>query len=292
MAILPLTGKGRARLVGRVRDERAERGDQLRFEDVCDRAIKNLKVTIDKTHWFSTYHVHHRVAQQFREGRAFLDAAHIHGPAGGQGMNTGIGDAINLAGKLKAALDGAPDTLLDSYETERIAFARRLVKTTDQGFTLATADGEFANLIRLWVAPAFLQTALSFEAARQPAFRTVSQINVNYRGSPLSQGKAGHVYGGDRMPWVVVDGLDNHRGLTKPTWQAHVYGTARPDVVEWCSDQKLPLETFPRTPQYAQAGLARDAPSLLRSDTYVGLADGMASADLLRSYLRRGPTAN
>ena len=64
-------------------------------------------------------------------------------------MNTGIGDAINLACKLKAALDGAPDALLDSYETERIAFARQPVKTTDQAFTLVTAGGEFANLIRV-----------------------------------------------------------------------------------------------------------------------------------------------
>ena len=146
--------------------------------------------------------------RRFRASRAFLlgDAAHIHSPAGGQGMNTGIGDAINLAWKLKAALDGAPDVLLDTYETERIAFARRLVKTTDQAFTVATADGEFANLIRVWLAPVVLQAALSFEAAREFAFRTVSQINVNYRASPLSQGRAGHVHAGDRMPWVAVDG--------------------------------------------------------------------------------------
>jgi 2-polyprenyl-6-methoxyphenol hydroxylase-like FAD-dependent oxidoreductase len=73
--------------------------------------------------------VHHRVTEHFRKGRAFLlgDAAHIHSPAGGQGMNTGIGDAINLAWKLAAVLGGrAPDTLLDSYEPERIAFARPL----------------------------------------------------------------------------------------------------------------------------------------------------------------------
>ena len=75
------------------------------------------------------------MADHFRNGRAFLlgDAAHIHSPAGGQGMNTGIGDAINLAWKLTAVLaGGAPDKLLDSYEVERIAFARRLVKTTDR----------------------------------------------------------------------------------------------------------------------------------------------------------------
>lgn len=291
LAIFPLAGKGRARLVGTVRGERAERGDQLRFEDVRDRAIKNLKLAVDKTHWFSTYRVHHRVAGRFRKGRAFLlgDAAHIHSPAGGQGMNTGIGDAINLAWKLKAALDGAPDPLLDSYEIERIAFARRLVKTTDQAFRLATAGGHFANLIRVGIVPAVLRTALSFGAARELAFRTVSQINLNYRASPLSRGKAGHVHGGDRLPWVVVDGVDNHRDLTKMVWQAHVYGDARPELIAWCADQKLPLQTFPWTPQYAGVGLARNALYLLRPDTYVGLADEAGSAEALRNYRRQGP---
>jgi 2-polyprenyl-6-methoxyphenol hydroxylase-like FAD-dependent oxidoreductase len=294
LAIFPLAGEKRARLVGTVRGERADLGDQLRIQDVSDRAIENLKVTIEKTNWFSTYHVHHRVAHRFRAGRAFLlgDAAHIHSPAGGQGMNTGIGDAINLAWKLKAALDGAPDVLLDSYETERIAFARRLVKTTDQAFTVATADGAFANLVRLWLAPVVLEAALSFEAAREFAFRTVSQINVNYRASPLSQGRAGHVHGGDRMPWVVVDGVDNHHGLTKTVWQAQIYGVANPALVAWCADRKLPLETHPWTPAYGQAGLAQNAVYLLRPDTYVGLADESGSVEALRSYLREGPMSN
>ncbi len=129
LGVFPLAGKGKARLIGTVRDERADRADILKFEDVSDRAIKHLKVDVQKVNWFSTYHVHHRVAEHFRKGRAFLlgDAAHIHSPAGGQGMNTGIGDAINLAWKLAAVLRGhAPDRLLGSYEAERIGFARRL----------------------------------------------------------------------------------------------------------------------------------------------------------------------
>ena len=80
--------------------------------------------------------------RQFRKGRAFLlgDAAHVHSPVGGQGMNTGIGDAINLAWKLAAVLRGNADAaILDSYETERIAFARRLVATTDRAFTGVTS---------------------------------------------------------------------------------------------------------------------------------------------------------
>src|SRR5262249_27920270 len=159
--------------------------------------------------WFSTYHVHHRVTSHFRKGRAFLlgDAAHIHSPAGGQGMNTGIGDAINLAWKLATVLTGrGPDRLLDSYEAERIAFTVRLVATTDRVFTFATADGYVADILRTRVAPIVIPAAAQFEAVREYIFRTVSQIALNYRGDPLSQGEAGHVHGGDRLPWVRIDG--------------------------------------------------------------------------------------
>jgi 2-polyprenyl-6-methoxyphenol hydroxylase-like FAD-dependent oxidoreductase len=156
LAVFPLAGEGRARLIGTVRDERADHVDTLRFEDVSDRAIKHLKVDVRKVNWFSTYHVHHLVTEHFRKGRAFLlgDAAHIHSPAGGQGMNTGIGDAINLAWKLAAVLAGhVPDKLLDSYEAERIGFARRLVATTDRVFSFVTAEGRIADIIRTRVAP-------------------------------------------------------------------------------------------------------------------------------------------
>ena len=106
LGVFPLAGQGKARLIGTVRDERAADAGQLTFGDVSDRAITHLKVEVKKVNWFSTYHVHHRVTGHFRERRAFLlgDAAHIHSPAGGQGMNTGIGDAINLAWKLAAAV--------------------------------------------------------------------------------------------------------------------------------------------------------------------------------------------
>src|SRR6516162_68794 len=170
LAVFPLVGTGRARLIGTVRDERADRADTLTFHDVSDRAIKHLKVDVRKVNWFSTYHVHHRVTEHFRKGRAFLlgDAAHIHSPAGGQGMNTGIGDAINLAWKLAAVLAGhAPDKLLDSYEAERIGFARRLVATTDRVFSFVTAEGRIADIIRARIAPVVLPAAMAFEAVRE-----------------------------------------------------------------------------------------------------------------------------
>ncbi len=205
LAVFPLAGEGRARLIGTVRDERADRAETLEFSDVSSRAIEHLKVHIEDVHWFSTYRVHHRVAEHFRSGRAFLlgDAAHVHSPAGGQGMNTGIGDAINLAWKLAAVLSGAAEpSLLDSYETERIAFARRLVSTTDKVFSFVTAEGRMADLLRMRVAPFLIPKMASFEASREFLFRTVSQVTLHYRGMPLSQGAAGHVHGGDRLPWA------------------------------------------------------------------------------------------
>ena len=217
LAVFPLAGQGRVRLIGTVRDERADRAETLKFEDVSDRAINHLNVQIQKVNWFSTYHVHHRVAGHFRKGRAFLlgDAAHIHSPAGGQGMNTGIGDAINLAWKLAAVLSGrASGKLLDSYEAERIGFARRLVATTDRVFSFATADGRIADILRTRLAPLLLSTVMQFETAREFMFRTVSQITLNYRGGPLSSGAAGDVYGGDRLPWAPIDGADNFAALS------------------------------------------------------------------------------
>jgi 2-polyprenyl-6-methoxyphenol hydroxylase-like FAD-dependent oxidoreductase len=287
LAVFPLAGKGRARLIGTVRGERADQPDKLQFEDVSGRAIDHLKVNIEKVNWFSTYRVHHRVTEHFRKGRAFLlgDAAHIHSPAGGQGMNTGIGDAINLAWKLAAVLAGtASDELLDSYEAERIGFARRLVATTDRVFSFATADGRIADILRTRVAPILIPKVIRFERAREFLFRTVSQIMLNYRGGPLSQGSAGHVHGGDRLPWVACDGHDNFDTLAIMEWQVHVYGTASAELSRWCSSHGVALHAFEWHAQHETAGLARDALYLVRPDSYVAFADASASADALERY--------
>jgi 2-polyprenyl-6-methoxyphenol hydroxylase-like FAD-dependent oxidoreductase len=287
LAVFPLAGKGRARLIGTVRDERADHADTLTFDNVSNRAIKHLKVDVRKVNWFSTYHVHHRVTEHFRNGRAFLlgDAAHIHSPAGGQGMNTGIGDAINLAWKLAAVLAGhAPDKLLDSYEVERIGFARRLVATTDRVFSFVTAEGRIADIIRTRIAPVVLPAAMAFEAAREYLFRTVSQITLNYRGAPLSVGAAGHVHGGDRLPWVFIDGKDNFEPLAEMNWQVHVYGSANADLSAWCASHGVPLHVFHWRSEHEAAGLVRDATYLLRPDTYVALADTSGAPGALDRY--------
>jgi 2-polyprenyl-6-methoxyphenol hydroxylase-like FAD-dependent oxidoreductase len=287
LAVFPLAAAGRARLIGTVRDERAEHAEDLQFKDVSSRAIENLNVAVSEVNWFSTYRVHHRVADHFRKGRAFLlgDAAHIHSPAGGQGMNTGIGDAVNLAWKLQTVLQGrAPDALLDSYETERSKFARRLVATTDRIFTFVSADGPIAEVIRTRIAPILMPRMLGFEFAREYLFRTVSQIMLNYRDGPLSVGTAGHIHGGDRLPWAAEAGNDNFTPLAAAAWQVHVYGTVRLDLQTWCSQRLLPLHRFDWSAAPESAGLARDALYLIRPDTYVALADATGASLSIERY--------
>jgi hypothetical protein len=81
----------------------------------------------------------------------------------------------------------AAESILESYEPERIAFARRLVKTTDQAFTAVTSSGPLARFVRFEIVPALLPALFSFRPMARLLFRTVSQTNVNYRNSPLSE---------------------------------------------------------------------------------------------------------
>jgi 2-polyprenyl-6-methoxyphenol hydroxylase-like FAD-dependent oxidoreductase len=286
--LFPLKGKGHVRLVGTVRDLPEADDGKLDFDDVRGKAMEHLKLNIEKVNWFSTYRVHHRVANRFRDRRAFLlgDAAHVHSPVGGQGMNTGIGDAVNLAWKIAAVLkDSAHETLLDTYEPERIRFARRLVATTDRGFTLVTRRGGLAGMVRTRIVPVVVPLLFRLGAVRRLLFRTVSQTQVNYRDSSLSAGTAGKVRGGDRLPWVDLgSGADNFEPLTSLEWHVHVYGEAQRSVSEACAELRLPLHAFAWQAGMRRTGLQNGALYLVRPDGYVALADPSANPERLRQY--------
>ena len=290
LAVFPLKGEGRARLVGTVKDDAEHQREDLSWDDVGKSVIAWMKIDVKQVNWFSTYRVHHRVADRFRGGRAFLlgDAAHIHSPVGGQGMNTGIGDAVNLAWKLASVLrEVAPASLLDSYEPERIAFARQLVATTDRAFTGVTSNGAMARLVRLRIVPLLMPVAFRFAAFRRMMFRTVSQTAVNYRESTLSEGRAGAVHGGDRLPWVEGKdgGPDNFASLSAMDWQVHVYGDAAEETRTTFDERGLPLHLFRWRPEIGRTGLRRNAFYLLRPDGYVAVADSSGRAWAILSYL-------
>jgi 2-polyprenyl-6-methoxyphenol hydroxylase-like FAD-dependent oxidoreductase len=293
LAAFPMKGLGHARLIGTV-EISGDQHEALSWGDVSKTVLERLSVDVERVNWFSTYHVHHRVAVSFRQGRAFLlgDAAHIHSPVGGQGMNTGMGDAVNLAWKLAAVLqERASVSLLDTYEPERIAFARRLVATTDRVFTAVTSPGRLARLIRVEVAPRVLPLLARSVWFRRFMFRTISQTAVHYRSSSLSEGQAGQLRGGDRLPWIgsasdpSADRTDNFAPLTALDWQVHVYGKPAPELDGVCKGRGLPCHTFPWRPRMDEAGVKRGAVYLVRPDGYIGLADAEASPIKLERYL-------
>ena len=290
IAIFPLLAENHWRLIGTVREDAVAEGRALAWGDVSQSILERLKIDVTAVHWFSTYHVHHRVADHFRRGRCFLlgDAGHIHSPVGGQGMNTGIGDAFNLAWKLAEVVHGRADArILDSYEPERIGFARRLVASTDRAFVFTTRDGPIARFVRIRLLPALLPAAMRFAWLRRIMFRTVSQTSIEYRHSPLSTGGFGRVRAGDRLPWVprAGDRAGNFASLRDRRWQVHVYGAASDALRRVCEAAGVEVHVIPWTRECARKGLRRDAVYLVRPDGYIAFASGPDAAPQLSAYL-------
>jgi len=273
------------RVIGMVPQEK-EQQDSFRFEDVAEAVARDTRLTVTKVHWFSTYHVHHRVADIFRDRRVFLagDAGHIHSPAGGQGMNTGIGDAVNLGWKLAAVLKGeAGVELLDTYAEERMAFARTLVATTDRAFRAVATRSWFGALWRTCVVPYLTAVLFRLKPFLRFAFRAVSQTAIEYRAGKLAQGYAGQVRAGDRLPWIRSIG--NYVPLDDLGWHIQVYGDTSDELRTRAGD--LGIYTFSWTDEIGAHGFARDAIYLIRPDGHVGFAalgQGEAAIRALQAY--------
>ncbi|MBL6454911.1 FAD-dependent monooxygenase [Belnapia sp. T6] len=281
--MFPVRSSGMQRLLGLLPERLADQED-LRFEAIQPEVEALLGIRVEAVNWFSTYHVHHRVAAHFRSGRAFIagDAGHIHSPAGGQGMNTGIGDALNLAWKLAAVQGGrAAPALLDSYEAERIGFARSLVRTTDRAFQAMTGSGGGSRFLRRWLVPRLLPLLTGFVPVRHAFFSTVSQIRIAYPESPLSEGEGGEVAAGDRMPWVPGAEYDRF------DWRLEVHGALAPALADASQRLGLAAAAYPWGEAAQEAGLQRDAAYLVRPDGHVGLAWANQDPLYLEVYVAR-----
>jgi 2-polyprenyl-6-methoxyphenol hydroxylase-like FAD-dependent oxidoreductase len=148
-------------------------------------------------HWSSYFHIHHRHAAQLRVGRMFLagDAAHIHSPFGGQGMNTGLQDVWNLVWKLDLFLHGhGNQQLLDSYSVERLPIIKSVIETADFLTRVMGTPNRFAQALRDTIIP-----MVSRLAPFQHAFvQRLSELGIAYHGSPIVEGP-GERYFDDTM---------------------------------------------------------------------------------------------
>ncbi|MDX8501537.1 FAD-dependent monooxygenase [Mesorhizobium sp. VK4C] len=285
--VMPVRQSGSVRLIGIV-PKAHEADETISFEAIRADVERETGVTVDEINWFSTYRVHHRVAERFRVGRVFLvgDAGHIHSPAGGQGMNTGMGDAVNLAWKLAAVVQGRADPrLLDSYEPERIAFAKKLIESTDTAFRFITSRSRLIGLLRRYLIPKILNMLLHTSFGSRFFFGVISQAAIQYRAGPISSGTAGKVSGGDRLPYVAGANGDNFEPLRSLDWQIHVYGEVNADFRSMLAPTGIAVHAFAWSDTAEKAGLQHDAAYLVRPDGHVALASPVQEAASFQRYL-------
>ncbi len=163
--------------------------------------------------WSSHFRINSRMLDHLRVGRIFFggDSAHVHSPAGGQGMNTGIQDMINLSWKLALVYRGtACAELLDTYEEERLPVIDGIVSTTERATDAFTSDKPYAHVLLEHLAPLVLQS----QKAQHVGAGILSELEANYRQSPLSGsgsgfGSGGTVRAGDRAPDIKVTAAEN-----------------------------------------------------------------------------------
>lgn len=263
--------------------------------------------------WMSNFRLHHRAAARYRTGRVFLagDAAHIHSPAGAQGMNTGIQDATNLGWKLAHVLRGADPALLHTYEPERAPIGRMVLHMTDRAFTIGTATNPVAAFARARLAPALLPLAMKATKGRAHLFRTVAELTIGYRRSQLSvnEGPAPRrgLRAGDRIPDAPVvhnrASTTLHAAMARPGWHLLLCGSARrwPQELEQVARRQHDMLSVhclrsepgpdvlhdPSGIALARLGVpaARDAVLLVRPDGYLGYRAATADMQSLIAYL-------
>jgi 2-polyprenyl-6-methoxyphenol hydroxylase-like FAD-dependent oxidoreductase len=172
--VAPLPGD-RFRVVATVA-EAPEHTSAVDIEAILrDRGPQGLAISVHEVVWASRFRVHHRVADRFRAGSVFLagDAAHVHSPAGGQGMNTGIQDAVFLAGLLADVIGGADASVLDRYEATRRPIAIRVVAFTDRMTRVATLARWPARMLRNIAIPVMSR----IPALRRKLIMELSELN-------------------------------------------------------------------------------------------------------------------
>ncbi|HYY01166.1 MAG TPA: FAD-dependent monooxygenase [Mycobacterium sp.] len=207
--VLPLVD-GRMRFLAEVHDAPGTpmnmNPTQDELQAIVDKRIGGIRVV--RSHWLTGFEIHHARVPAYRWGRVFLagDAAHIHSPAGGQGMNTGMQDAFNLCWKLAAVISGeAGEKLLDSFQAERLPVADDVISFTN----LLTKVGTLTGLPQR-IRNAAVRTASHIPAARRALAERAEEVDINYQGSPIAVGRRlrhAKIVAGDHIPHVLDEAV-------------------------------------------------------------------------------------
>jgi 2-polyprenyl-6-methoxyphenol hydroxylase-like FAD-dependent oxidoreductase len=307
----PMPDEGYYRIIGNMPDGVDGENKQLELDDILPslNAIVGHKIEITDCRWLITYKLHHRMADQFRLNRCFLigDAAHIHSPVGGQGMNTGLQDAYNLAWKLAAVINKKADAqLLDSYAAERMPVAQNLLRTTDRAFKFGMSTSIVARIFKKYIMTRLLHFAWGKESIRKFFFLIVSQTGISYRDSKLSLhlSQAKNIKAGDRLPCLKVydekklEETDLHQWCAKPGYTLIILGLVIEEelfkIAKWLTQNYNGYVNFFYLPPSAknqhvfdafEVGKGQHKSLLVRPDMHIGFMNDAIDLDRMDRYL-------
>ncbi|MDR3656859.1 MAG: FAD-dependent monooxygenase [Mycobacterium sp.] len=277
---------------------------QDELQAIVDRRIGGIRLL--RSHWLTSFEIHHARVTAYRWGRVFLagDAAHIHSPAGGQGMNTGMQDAFNLAWKLAAVVNGdSGDALLDSYEAERLPVADSVIAFTDR----LTRAGTLSGLPRR-IRDVAIRMVSHVPAARRVMAETAAEVNINYRNSPLAVDRCprrAKVAAGDHVPHMfdavlqkqlsAVFGPDNpgHAVLIITAGQVAPAAGCPGQTQVLVSDDDSPVAGYdtviadPKRVVAQRFGLENGGRAVIRPDGYVGAVASLDDTTTVADYFAK-----
>jgi 2-polyprenyl-6-methoxyphenol hydroxylase-like FAD-dependent oxidoreductase len=209
LALFPM-GDGRFRFMATDQDGVTGDADEPTLADIqtlYDRTV-HIPAQLYGLNWSSRFRINSRHMDTLRRGRVFFggDSAHVHSPAGGQGMNAGIQDMVNLSWKLAMVVHGtAKGELLDTYESDRLPVIRQLVGMTEWATRVFNSTSPLAHAALVRLAP----MVLSRKKVQDTAAPKLGQVAASYRGRPSAKGggRIGELRAGDRLPDVeLADG--------------------------------------------------------------------------------------
>ncbi len=306
LVFFPLKGKNRYRIVGTFPEEFSKDEGDVLYAEIEQRIQQEaeFELQVHDVEWFSTYKVHSRHVSQFSQGRCFLagDAAHVHTPVGAQGMNTGIQDGYNLAWKLALVLNGKADqTILQTYNQERLENAKHLLQTTDRAFDIAAGSNGLMVFLRTHVLPLVFPYLIRLDPVKQFLFPLISQIGINYRHSLLSQYAGDErfkVKAGDRIPYFQVEGQSIYDKLRQPKFHWLVFSDTQSDTQDDVQALKTELENqytefvdfnvILLNPRLVEVfGTNSSFNVLLRPDNYIAFISTETSLNSVKTYLKK-----
>ena len=306
----PMPDERSYRVVGNLPDE-FDKKDELQIEEVLPhlRDVTQQQIIVEHTNWFTTYRLHHRMADKFRKQRCFLigDAAHIHSPVGGQGMNTGLQDAYNLAWKLAGVVNNQLKvSVLDSYAQERMPVAKELLNTTDRIFKMILSRNWFINLLKKYLLPVVLKWVWRKPSLREAFFKRVSQTGISYRDSAinLNLSHASQIKAGDRLPYLKVFDekreveTDLHEWCSKPGFTLICLGKLKEldlfTIAKWITQNYGASLNFFYLPPSTKNQHIFDAFAIkenqkkaliIRPDMHIGFLNDVVDVDMMDNYL-------